>query len=77
MHVELKIKVSLAELRTLDQQYMRVCEVWDRKYRELSRQEAVVRIQLEQYANDFDNEQPVLFLEALSRVRQQQADEQR
>lgn len=77
MHVESKLKTALAELRTLEQQVQRIREAWGRKDRELTNQEAMIQIQLEQYAKEFDNEQPVLFLEPLSRVREQQADERR
>jgi len=77
MHIESKLKTALVELRTLEQQVQRVREAWSRKERELTNQEAGVRIQLEQYKEQFDNEQPVSFLEPLSRVRERQADERR
>jgi len=77
MHVESKLKMALTELRTTQEDYKRVHEAWDRKDRELSSEEAVVQVQLKQYAMNFDNEPPVLFLEALSSVRKKQADERR
>ncbi|CAM4448423.1 coiled-coil domain-containing protein [Paenibacillus tarimensis] len=77
MQMDAKMKTALTELRTLEQQVQRIREEWGRKDRELSNQEAVVRMLAEQYAKEFDGEQPVRFLEALSHVQQQQADERR
>lgn len=75
LHVESKLKTALTELRTLEKKVQQVREVWDRKERELTEQEVKIRFQQEQYAKEFDNERPVMFLEPLSRVRERQAIE--
>lgn len=77
LHVESRLNTALTELRTLEKKVQRVREVWDRKKRELTEQEVKIRIQQEQYAKEFDNERPVMFLEPLSRVRERQANERR
>jgi len=77
LQVESKLKTALAEVRTLEKKVQQIHEEWDRKKSELTKQEVKVRIQQDQYAKEFANEQPVKFFEALSRVREKQANERR
>ncbi len=77
LHVEARMDAALADLRQLEQKLVKLGEVWQRKNRELGDQEAVIRIRLGQYAQDFDGEEPLFFAEPLERVRERQAVEEK
>ncbi|MDF2935680.1 MAG: hypothetical protein K0Q90_1053 [Paenibacillaceae bacterium] len=68
--------MALEELRRLEKHLGQLSDAWQRKNRELGDQEAVIRIHMGQYAQDFDGSEPLFFAKPLERVRERQSVEE-